>query len=159
MNINLLTIFIILNISNVVIQTIKSLCTLKCEKLTAALINAFAYGFYTIVTVYTLCDLPLAIKAIVVAMCNLIGVYAVKFMEEKMRKDKLWKVEATVQNSKFVALCNELELTKLPFNYIDIKKYVLVNVYCATQVESAQAKILLDKYNAKYFVSESKNLI
>ena len=159
MNINLLTIFIVLNISNVVIQTIKSLCTLKCEKLAAALINAFAYGFYTIVTVYTLCDLPLAVKAIVVAMCNLIGVYAVKFMEEKMRKDKLWKVEATVQNSKFVALCNELESTKLPFNYIDIKKYVLVNVYCATQAESAQAKILLDKYNAKYFVSESKNLI
>lgn len=159
MNINLLTIFIILNISNVVIQTIKSLCTLKCEKLTAALINAFAYGFYTIVTVYTLCDLPLAVKAIVVAMCNLIGVYAVKFMEEKMRKDKLWKVEATVQNSKFVALYNELESTKLPFNYIDIKKYVLVNVYCATQAESAQVKILLDKYSAKYFVSESKNLI
>lgn len=159
MNINLLTIFIVLNISNVVIQTIKSLCTLKCGKLAAALINAFAYGFYTIVTVYTLCDLPLAVKAIVVAMCNLIGVYAVKFVEEKMRKDKLWKVEATIQTNNFAAFYNELELTKLPFNYIDIRKYVLVNVYCATQAESAQAKILLDKYNAKYFVSESKNLI
>ena len=159
MNISILITFIVFNVLNVIIQTIKSIVTIKCGKVLASFVNAIAYGLYTYIVVLTMADLPLLLKCVIVALCNLIGVYAVKFMEEKMRKDKLWKVEATVQNSKFVALCNELESTKLPFNYIDIKKYVLVNVYCATQAESAQAKILLDKYNAKYFVSESKNLI
>ena len=56
MNMNLLITFIILNIINVVIQTIKSLATVKCGKGVAAIVNAVAFGLYTIVTVYMLCD-------------------------------------------------------------------------------------------------------
>ena len=44
---NLLLVFIFANIVNVIIQTIKSLCTIKCGKGMAALVNALAYGFYT----------------------------------------------------------------------------------------------------------------
>ena len=96
MDTKLLIIFIVLNIFNVIIQTVKSIATVKCGKGAAALINAVAYGLYTIVTVYLLCDLDLWLKAVIVAVCNLIGVYVVKLLEEKARKDKLWKVEATV---------------------------------------------------------------
>ena len=73
MNMNLLITFIILNIVNVVIQTIKSLATVKCGKGVAAIVNAVAYGLYTIVTVYMLCELPLMWKASIVAFCNLVG--------------------------------------------------------------------------------------
>ena len=96
MDTKLLIVFIVLNIFNVIIQTVKSIATVKCGKGAAALINAVAYGLYTIVTVYLLCDLDLWLKAVIVAVCNLIGVYVVKLLEEKARKDKLWKVEATV---------------------------------------------------------------
>ena len=44
---NLLLIFIVLNILNVIIQTYKSLITIKSGKLAAAIWNAIAYGFYT----------------------------------------------------------------------------------------------------------------
>ena len=96
MNWELFWIFVILNVVNVIIQTIKSIATIKCGKLSAAVINAVAYGLYTIVVVYMVCDLPLWLKATVIAVANLIGVYAVKLIEEKKRKDKLWKVEAQV---------------------------------------------------------------
>lgn len=96
MNTELFLIFVGLNIVNVIIQTVKSLCTVKCGKGVAALVNALAYGLYTIVTIYMLCDLDLWVKAGVVAGCNLVGVYIVKWCEEKARKDKLWKVEMTV---------------------------------------------------------------
>ena len=43
----ILIIFILANTLNVIIQTVKSLCTIKCGKFVAALINALAYGFYT----------------------------------------------------------------------------------------------------------------
>lgn len=159
MEVKLYIIFIALNVVNVVIQTIKSIATVKCDKVVAAIINAVAYGLYTIVTVYMLCELPLTWKAFIVAMCNLVGVYVVKYFEEKAKKDKLWKVEATVSAQCAERLHNELSAVKLSHNYIDkIGKYVIFNVYCETQADSIEAKKLLDYYHAKYFVSESKIL-
>ena len=85
MDTKLLLIFIILNITNVIIQTVKSLVTVKCGKTAAALINAVAYGLYTVVVIYTVCELPLYLKALIVAICNLVGVYVVKLIEERAR--------------------------------------------------------------------------
>ena len=155
----LLITFIILNIANVIIQTIKSIATVKCGKGVAALVNAIAFGLYTVVTVYMLCDLPLALKAIIVALCNLVGVFVVKWGEEKARKDKLWKVEATVYEPYKESLISDLKKNEIPFNSIEgIGKYVLFNIYCETQKESAVAKNLLNYHKAKYFVSETKSL-
>ena len=155
----LLLIFIALNVFNVILQTVKNIVTIKCGKTLSAIINAVAFGLYTIVTVYTMCDLPLAVKALVVALCNLVGVYVVKHIEEKMRKDKLWKVEATVHEPYATSLATDLEREEMSFNYIDgIGKYVIFNIFCETQADSKKAKEILDYHKAKYFVSESKNL-
>ena len=158
MDTKLLIIFIILNITNVIIQTIKSLVTVKCGKTAAALINAAAYGLYTYVIVLTVCDLPLWLKAIIVGACNLVGVYVVKLIEERARRDKLWKVEATIPVEIAEKVKHDLRANGLPHNYIDIEKYYLFNVYCENQEQSKVAKVILDYYNAKYFVSENKNL-
>ena len=74
---DLIILFVVLNIVNVIIQTVKSIATVKCGKEVAAVINAVAYGLYTIVTIYMMCELPLFLKAGVVAICNLIGVWTV----------------------------------------------------------------------------------
>ena len=156
---NLLITFILLNIANVIIQTIKSIATIKCGKTVAATVNAVAYGLYTIVTVYMLCELPLWWKAGIVALCNLVGVWVVKYFEEKARKDKLWKVEATINEPYKESLIDALKKANLPFNYIEgVGKYVLFNIYCPTQEESKAVKGLLDFHKAKYFVTESKTL-
>ena len=159
---SLLTTFILLNILNVIIQTVKSLATVKCGKTVAALVNAVAYGLYTIVVVYMMCDLSLYVKAGIIALCNLVGVWVVKFIEEKLRKDKLWKIEATFNkkdtngNDLISDLINYRNI--LQYNYIDLEKYYIINFYCATQNESAIAKEFIEKYNGKYFASESKIL-
>ena len=155
---NLLAIFTILNIINVILQTIKSIATFKCGKAMAAIINAVAYGLYTIVLVYTVCDLPLLLKAAIVAACNFVGVWIVKYGEEKARKDKLWKVEATIDPGEKDNVIRRLTVQGIPHNYIDVNKYIIFNIYCATQGESAFVKTTLDCSNAKYFVSESKTL-
>lgn len=158
MNTLLLT-FIILNILNVIIQTVKSIATVKCGKTAAAIINAVAYGLYTIVTVYMMCELELWLKALIVALANLVGVYVVKLLEEKARKDKLWKVEATVLRGWTDELHRALVIANIPHNYLEnVGKYTLFNIFCETQSQSAKAKSILDIYNAKYFVTESKTL-
>ena len=102
MNWNLLWLFVGLNVVNVIIQTVKSIATVKCGKSVAALVNALAYGLYTFVVIYMTIDgLNIWVKAGIIALCNLVGVWVVKFIEEKSRKDKLWKVECTVPYEKY----------------------------------------------------------
>lgn len=150
--------YIVLNIVNVIIQTVKSIATIKCKKGVASIVNAVAYGLYTVVVIYMVCDLPLWFKIAVVAIANLIGVYLVKFFEEKNRKDKLWKVEATINKEDFEKINGTAKSLDLSYNYVDIEKYYLFNFYCPTQKESEMVKGLLNSVNAKYFVNESKSL-
>lgn len=155
-----LAVFVILNVLNVVIQTVKSIATIKCGAWSAAGINALAYGLYTVVVVYMNADgLGLLWKAIIIGLANLFGVYVVKVIEERSRKDKLWKVEATVYRGWTTQLHQALMHADVPHNYLEnVGKYTLFNVYCETQADSVKAKEILDKYKAKYFVSESKSL-
>lgn len=157
---NLLILFAILNVVNVVIQTVKSIATITCGKTVASVVNAVAYGLYTVVLVYTNADFPLWEKILVVALTNLIGVYVVKLIEEKMRKDKMWLVEATVKEANLTAVCAPLAVNHIPYSKIAIEgtDRHLVKIYCATKKESAEVKKVLNLCNAKYFVSESKAL-
>ena len=154
----MLILFIVMSIVNVIIQTVKSIATIKCGKLAAAVINAVAYGLYTYVIVLTANDsIDLLAKCFIVAGCNFVGVYVVKFFEEKARKDKLWKVEATIP-AKYQGAVH-FDLKGIPHNYIEgVGNYTLFNFYCATQAESAKVRDIINQYEAKYFVSESKTL-
>ena len=154
-----LLVFIVLNVLNVIIQTVKSIATIKCGAWAAAGINALAYGLYTVVVVYMNADgLGLFWKAIIIGLANLFGVYVVKVLEIKNRKDKLWKVECTVTRTKTSALDEELKTAKISHNYVIVGYHTVFNCYCATQKESLAVKGILGKYNAKYFVTESKTL-
>lgn len=157
---NLLLMFILMNILNVVIQTIKSLVTVKCGKTTAAVVNAIAYGLYTYIMVLTMCELPMLVKCLVVAGCNFIGVWLVKWGEEKARKDKLWKVEATFKHDPdlIAELKQWAEENNIGYKYNDIVRYYEIDFYSHTQAESAIIRDFIQKHNGKYFVSESKNL-
>ena len=149
--------FVIFNVLNVIIQTVKSIATIKCGKMVASIVNAVAYGLYTYIIVLTNCGLSLLTKCLVVASANFIGVYAVKYFEEKARKDKLWKVELTVP-VEYTEAVNEA-LVNIPHSFLYVNtKYTLFNAYCGTQAESIRVKKICDRYGAKYFVSESRTL-
>ena len=156
----LLLLFIVLNVVNVILQTFKTLCTVNGGKYTASLINALAYGFYTIIVIYMMCDLPILTKAFVIGMCNLVGVFIVKYIEERRLQDKLWKIEFTVKNCCFHEILDYLDTNKVPYNYTKMPQdYIAFYAFCNTKTESEKVKKLIDKYGAKYFVSESKSLL
>ena len=154
---NLLIIFVALSIVNVVFSTIKSIVTIKSGPWVASIVSALYYGYYNIVLIYTVADFPLWQKVAVTAGCNFVGVFIVKYGEQKARKDKLWKVELTVPTKYKDAI--DFDLHDVPHSYIELSdKHTLFNFYCATQVDSAKVKAIADDYEAKYFVAESKNL-
>ena len=159
MNTQLLILFIILSIVNVILNTIKSIITVNGGKFGAALINAITFFVYTYVIIYTNCELPMLTKAIITGVVNFIGVYIVKLVEEKMRKDKLWKIELTTETKYAEKLHADLESFNIPHNYItNVGKWTIFNCYCMTQKESAFVKEVCNRNHAKYFVSETKNL-
>ena len=155
-----LIIFIILNIINVIIQTIKTIITINGTPLAAAAINALTFAIYTVVIVFMNADgLGILWKALIIGAVNFIGVYIVKFWENKMRKEKLWKIELTVPNEEAEALHKILNIADFPHSYItDLGKYTLFNIYCETKAGSTYIKELVKRYHAKYFVTESKEL-
>lgn len=155
---NTILLFALCTAVNVILSTIKSILTVKGGKFSASFINAITYGFYSYVIVLTSADgMPIWLKMAITAVCNFVGVYLVKWIEEKARKDRLWKVELTVPTKYTNTI--DFDLHDIPHSYIELSdKHTLFNFYCATQKESAKVKAIANQYEAKYFVAESKNL-
>jgi hypothetical protein len=151
--------FTLLSIVNVVFSTVRSLVVNNGNKVWASLLSGAYFAFYNIMMQYTDADFPMLEKCAITFICNVVGVFVVKWGEEKARKDKLWKVEATIYEPYKESLIDALNKADLPFNYIEgVGKYVLFNIYCPTQKESSAVKGLLNFHKAKYFVTESKSL-
>lgn len=152
--------FVLLSIANVVLSTVKSITTIKSSKGVASCISAGYYAFYNIVLIYTVADFPLWQKVVITFFCNLVGVFSVKWAEERLRRDKMWKIEMTIPADRTGELHDTLTQRGIPHNYIpNLGKYTAFNLYCATQKESAFARELVEQFGAKYFVSESKSLV
>lgn len=157
MNATLLITFIALTIVNVILQSSCHIITVKAGRVPAAFMNALTYGLYTVVIVYTMCDLPLGLKAAIVAACNLCGVFLTKTIEMKSRKDKLWKIECTVPEKYAEAL--SMDLSDIPHSDWAVgDNFHLFNFYCSTQAQSTQVKKVADQYEALFCAMESQHL-
>ena len=152
----LLMLFIVLNIVNVILQTVKAIATVKCGKAVAALVNAVAFGLYTVVIVYTNCELNLWVKVAVVSIANLIGVYVVKYLEEKGRKDKLWLVKVTIPYDNKHDMETALSLNNIPFTCYEVGQYFVFDTFCNTQKETSIVAKYCTNYGGKAFATENK---
>jgi hypothetical protein len=150
-------IFFLMQFINVILSTMKTVLTVKANAHIAMLINTATYTFYSGV-VKLLTDQPMFVVLVTTFITNVIGVYLAMYILKKSKKDVLWKIEVTVPTEEMEDVMLDAKALDIPFNYVDIEKYVLFNFYSATQEVSAELKKMLKKHNAKYFVIESKNL-
>lgn len=155
---NIIILFTILTIVNVIFSTIKSIVTIKSGPWIASIVSALYYGYYNIVLIYTVADFPLWQKVIITSICNLVGVFIVKYGEVRARKDKLWKIEFTVSTQYCSIIDNSL--VSIPHSHIILSpKHTLFTFFCETQADSVKVKEFIDKYNARYFVSENHAIL
>ena len=157
---NLLLLFIILTACNVIVGTLKSLLTIKGTKFWAALINAVAYAFNTVAIIYTADEeIPMWFKILIVAAINFVGVYIVKYIEEKRTKEKLWKIECTILEEECKAFRSDLKAYAIQHTFIEgVGQYAIFNIYAETKEQSTKVKNILKHYKVKYFVSENQTL-
>lgn len=151
--------FIIFSMVNVIIQTAKGIITIKGGKFAAATANAVAYGLYTYIIVLTMCDLPMILKALITAFVNFVGVYLVKWGEEKTEKTKLWKIEISVLAENAEKIRNALDAFGISRDDgKPVGKWVKFDTYCYTKKESSFVREIAERYKAKCFASASEML-
>jgi hypothetical protein len=88
-------------------------------------------------------------------------VWLIKLVEEKARKDKLWKVEMAIPQyfGKFIARALEENYPNIPFNYQDLGGWTIFNCYCNEQKDTKICIDIAKNYNGKISAYESKSLI
>ena len=158
-----LLLFIALSLINVVLSTVKSILTIKASNFVASLINAVSYAFNAIV-IKQLVGFDTTTTIVVVIITNFVGVWFGKCLLEKCRKDSLWKIEATVDNTQSGKLSCMLDTQDIPFTVSEVRRnssnqpYFNFEIYSSSQEESHYIRFLLEETKAKYIVLESRGL-
>lgn len=150
--------FVILNFVNVLVNTARSLLTIKGGKWIASVMNAICYGYYTIIIVITATyEMPLLMKCVAVAFVNFVGVFTIKFCEEKIKKEKLWIYNAIgVDNVVVTVLGIALKNENIKFTITEVAKHFNnIEIFSETMEQSETITKFLDNLELKYYAVEA----
>lgn len=155
-----LIIFFVMSFINVVLNTTKSIFTVKSTKFNAALINAITFGFYNII-VKQLSELELIYSIPLTIMTNLFGVYVALSIIEYFRKDQLWEIKVTAKKDMGQMIIYRLNENDIDFTVQHIlgkreEKYS-INIFSANKEQSKIINKILNNYPVKYSVTVLKS--
>lgn len=137
-----LVLFIVLQLLNVILSTIRSIATVNADKKKASWIAAISFTFYNAV-VKLIVQQDIWVIIAVTLLTNLVGTYIAKtiveIVERKRHKDKLWVYMAVVEGTK-----ETLKMLKAMFTennieclYYEIKSGTYsLNIYSHSQDDS-----------------------
>jgi hypothetical protein len=98
----------------------------------------------------------IVVNMIITAIANFVCVWLIKYVEEKARKDKMWRIDLAVPIEEKDFAHRKLE--PIPHNYVECGAWAMFNCYCATQAETAKVKQLGIALGGKYSAYESKQM-
>ncbi len=155
-------IFIIATIINVTLSTIRSICTIKCGKWLSAISNAICYGFYPLIVMLTAKDtVTIVTNMVITAVANFICVWLIKYVEEKAKKDKLWKIEMAIPavlgfNIEEEIAVDLLKSHNIPYNWHYMDGWIIFNCYCMTQEQTKVCADIVKTCGGKISAYENK---
>lgn len=140
----------------VILNTLKSILTIKSTKTVAATASAITYAVYVFVLIYTVADFSIWIKAALTAITNFVGTIISMWLLERIRKDKLWEITATIKTNNLNEIITKLDKMNISYNYNNTNKMAVwvFHCYCKTKDDSAKLKTILTEYKARYIVHE-----
>lgn len=147
------------SIINVILNTIKSIITIKGSTRAAAIMNAVTFGFYTII-VKQISDFDLIVTVPITIFANLFGVYLAKWILHFFQKDKLWRISCTISKKHYIDIGvfkekfdkYNIEYTIIPLD--EYKSSYIIDIFSKTQGESELIKEIITTNNIKYTVYE-----
>lgn len=155
-----ITIFVLLNLINVILGTMRSILTVKASPTVAMLINTISFTFYSGIVKLTTSQ-SMIIVLVTTALTNVIGVYVAKWLISLSQKDKLWVIEVTTNKYNLKKICQDLQCLKIQYSIFDImnSEFINLKLYSYTQNDSRRIKKILSQYNIKYNITETKGTL
>ncbi len=146
--------FILCQLINVILSTIKSVVTIKGTKIVASVFSAINYGFNTFI-IKAITNVELYIAVIVTVLSNLVGVYVGLWITEKLRREQLWKITVTVPTENLSEFKKELKDNDIDFIAYETswKDFKVVDVFSKHKSTSKVIKNIFKHYNVKYTIS------
>ena len=147
-----IALFFVLNLINVVLGTMRSILTVKSTPFVS--INTVSYTFYSGI-VKLVSGQDMIVVLVTTALTNIIGVYIARFILDKAKKDKLWRITATIpENIDSGEITNPLKERGIQSVVYIGEGVKLVDIYSKTQGESIVIKEILAPLKVKYSVVE-----
>ena len=156
---NPIVLFSLATVINVTLSTIRSICTIKCGKWLSAIRNAICYGFYPLIVMLTAKDtVTIVTNMVITAVANFICVWLIKYVEEKAKKDKLWKVEMAIPSNKDrkELVWGILNGNDIPYYDQRVGNWVMYHCYCITQEQTKVCTEIVKNVGGKISAYENK---
>ena len=147
--------FFIAQLVNVILSTLKSVLTIKGSRIVAASANAISYAINALIIKQISGIDNIFVITGITAVTNFGGVYFSLWLLEKVKKDQVWRISATVKTE----FLKDLKLT-LKESYIYFiayetswEDYKVVDVFSKNKKESKIIKEIFKKFDVKYTIS------
>lgn len=149
--------YILLQSVCVVTSTIKSVILIKGSKTAAVLLNTLHYIINAGVTylIGRAAELDIWTILITATITNLVGVWAGLTITDKMRKEQLWRISATVKAEHYAALITDLKNAEIKFVTFetDWDKVKLIDIFSNGKAQSSVVRQLFKQYDIKYTIA------
>ena len=144
--------FIILQVVNVILSTIKSIVMIRGNKWASIICNTIYYSFYTLVIKQLTKIDNIYILTGVTAGANFIGTWIGMTILEKIRKTELWRISTTVKKELLSEYKNALLEAKIKFISYETtwEDYSVVDIFSESKDQTKTIKNILTTYHLSY---------
>lgn len=150
--------FIILQVINVILSTIKSIVMIKGSKWGAIIANTVYFGVYTAVLKQISAIDNLALLVIITMLSNFFGTWVGIVITNKLRKADLWIIKTVIKIG--YAKDYKKALNEANIKYISYQttwdEYTAIDIFSESRSQSKKIKDILSKFKVKYSVYKSE---
>ncbi len=149
--------FIILQVINVILSTIKSIVMIKGSKWGAIIANTIYFGVYTAVLKQISAIDNLLVLVIITMLANFFGTWVGIIITDKLRKADLWIIKTVIR----IGYVKEYKkaLNDVGIKYISYQttwdEYTAIDIFSESRTQSKKIKEILLKFKAKYSIYKS----
>ena len=149
--------FILLQIINVILSTIKSIVMIKGSKWGAIIANTIYFGVYTAVLKQISAIDNLFILVVITMLANFFGTWIGIVITDKLRKADLWIIKTVIR----IGYVKEYKkaLNDAGIKYISYQttwdEYTAIDIFSESRTQSKKIKEILFKFKAKYSIYKS----
>lgn len=149
--------FIILQVINVILSTIKSIVMIKGSKWGAIIANTIYFGVYTAVLKQISAIDNLLVLVIITMLANFFGTWVGIIITDKLRKADLWIIKTVIR----IGYVKEYKktLNDAGIKYISYQttwdEYTAIDIFSESRTQSKKIKEILLKFKAKYSIYKS----